>query len=123
MNIPDALYEYAKSEIVPMVAGESELMSGLLNGVLKASKKKIAGKLSDNQMLSNIGLLKDNGEIDIETVRDFFDGVFESRENLPISLADILKAVTGISSDNEMLQDKIKFTRADADRVMDLLVR
>jgi hypothetical protein len=123
MNITDALYEYAKSEIVPMIAGDSPLTAGLINGALRASRKKINIQIADNSMLKAIGIVQDNGEIDQESLRDFFDGVFEGREILPVSLADLLKTATGISSDNELLQDTIKFTRADADRLLDLLAR
>lgn len=123
MNIADALYEYARAEIVPMIAGESEFTAGLLNGVLRASRKKLNIKVADNSMLKAIGIVQDNGEIDTESLRDFFDGVFEGKENLSVSLADLLKAATGISSDNELLQDRIKLTRSDADRLMDLLAR
>jgi hypothetical protein len=123
MNITDALYEYAKSEIVPMIAGDSPLTAGLLNGALRASRKKINIQIADNSMLKAIGIVQDNGEVDQESLRDFFDGVFEGREILPVSLADLLKTATGISSDNELLQDTIKFTRADADRLLDLLAR
>ena len=123
MNITDALYEYAKSEIVPMIAGNSPFTAGLINGALRASRKKINIQIADNAMLKAIGIVQDNGEIDQESLRDFFDGVFEGRENLPMSLADLLKTATGISSDSELLQDTIKFTRADADRLLDLLAR
>jgi hypothetical protein len=123
MNITDALYEYAKSEIVPMIAGDSPLTAGLINGALRASRKKLNIQIADNAMLKAIGIVQDNGEIDQESLRDFFDGVFEGRENLPVSLADLLKTATGISSDSELLQDTIKFTRADADRFLDLLAR
>lgn len=123
MNIADALYEFARTEIIPMIAGESQFTAGLLNGVLRASRKKITVQVADNSMLKAIGLVQDNGEIDQETLKDFFDGVFENNDVLPISLADILKAATGISSDNELLQDKLKITRADADKLMNLLAR
>jgi hypothetical protein len=121
MNIADALYEFARTEIVPMVAGESELTAGLLNGVLRASRKKININIAGNSMLKAIGIVKDNGELDAESLKDFFDGVFEGKEMLPVSLADLLKATTGISSDNELLQDKLKFTRGDAERLLSLL--
>ena len=123
MNITDALYEYAKTEIIPMIAGDSPFTAGLLNGALRASRKKINIKIADNSMLKAIGIVQDDGEIDKESLRDFFDGVFEGRENLPVSLADLLKTATGITSESELLQDTIKFTRADADRLLDLLAR
>jgi hypothetical protein len=106
-----------------MIAGDSPLTAGLLNGALRASRKKINIQIADNSMLKAIGIVQDNGEVDQESLRDFFDGVFEGREILPVSLADLLKTATGISSDNELLQDTIKFTRADADRLLDLLAR
>jgi hypothetical protein len=123
MNITDALYEYAKTDILPMIAGESEFTAGLLAGALRASRKKINVKIGENSMLQAIGLVQENGELDNEVLRDFFDGVFEGRENMPVSLAELLKLTTGIDSENELLQGKIKFTRADADRLLNLLSR
>lgn len=123
MNIADALYEYAKSEIIPMIAGQSELTAGILNGALRAGRRKLTVNVADNSMLKAIGIVQDDGEIDKEILKDFFDGVFENQNTLPVSLADLLKAATGISSENELLQDKIKFTRVDADRLMELLSR
>lgn len=123
MNITDALYEYAKTEIIPMVAGESPFTAGLLSGALRAGRKKINIKIGENSMLQAIGVVQENGEIDNDVLRDFFDGVFDGRENMPVSLAELLKITTGIDSDNDLLQGKIKFTRADADRLLDLLAR
>lgn len=123
MNIPDALYEYAKSEIIPMIAAESDFSAGLLNGILRAGRKKIAVNVSDNSMLKTIGVIKDDGQIDNEAMKDFFDGFFDGKESMPVSLAEILKTLTGIDSDNELLVRKIKFTRADADRLLELLSR
>ena len=121
MNITDAIYEFAKTEIIPMIAGESELTAGLLNGVLRASRKKVSVNIADNSMLKAIGIIQESGEVDTESLKDFFDGVFESKEIFSVSLKDLLKTVTGIDSDNELLRDKITFTRSDAERLMNIL--
>ena len=121
MNIQDAIYEFAKQEIIPMIAGESELAAGLLNGVLRASRKKIAINVSENSMLKTIGFVNDDGNIDSEVVKDFFDGVFDNRDCIPVSLAELVQALTGIKSDNELLKDRIKITRSDADRLLDMI--
>lgn len=121
MNITDALYEFAKTEIIPMIAGESELTAGLLNGVLRASRKKVSVNIADNSMLKAIGIIQESGEVDTESLKDFFDGVFERKEIFSVSLKDLLKTVTGIDSDNELLRDKITFTRSDAERLMNIL--
>ena len=121
MNIQDAIYEFARQEIIPMIAGESELTAGLLNGVLRASRKKIAINLTENSMLKAVGFVNENGDIDNEVVKDFFDGVFENRDCIPVSLADMVQTITGIKSDNELLKDRIKITRADADRLLDMI--
>ena len=60
-----------------MVAGESELSAGLLNGALRASRKKLNIKIGENSMLQAIEVVQENGEIDKEVLRDFFDGVFD----------------------------------------------
>lgn len=121
MNITDAIYEFAKTEIIPMIAGESELTAGLLNGVLRASRKKVSVNIADNSMLKAIGIIQESGEVDTESLKDFFDGVFERKEIFSVSLKDLLKTVTGIDSDNELLRDKITFTRSDAERLMNIL--
>ena len=123
MNISDALYEYAKSEIVPVIARGSDFAAGLVNGILRAGKKKISVKFSDNSMLRSIGIVNEDGSVDAETLREFIEGVFDGRTEMPITLADLLKATTGITSDNELLQDRIKITRADAEKLLELIMR
>lgn len=123
MNISDAIYEYAKTEIIPVIANGSDFTAGLVNGILRAGRKKISVKISDNSMLKAVGIVKDDGNIDAETLKEFIEGVFEERTEMPITLADLLKATTGIDSDNELLQDKIKITRADAEKLIELIMR
>jgi hypothetical protein len=123
MNISDAIYEYAKTEIIPVIANGSDFTAGLVNGILRAGRKKISVKISDNSMLKAVGIVKDDGNVDAETLKEFIEGVFEERAEIPITLADLLKATTGIDSDNELLQDKIKITRADAEKLIELIMR
>jgi hypothetical protein len=123
MNISDAIYEYAKTEIIPVIANGSDFTAGLVNGILRAGRKKISVKISDNSMLKAVGIVKDDGNVDAETLKEFIEGVFDERTEMPITLADLLKATTGIDSDNELLQDKIKITRADAEKLIELIMR
>lgn len=124
MQISDAVFEYLKQEIAPLVAGESEITAGCLKGALRSARKKLSGSISSyNGLLQAIDLVDDKGEIKIENVREFIDGAFEDREVLRVSLAEILKAATGLESDSELLQDKLKFTRADAEKFLALLTK
>jgi hypothetical protein len=121
MNTADALYEYMRTEIVPMIAGESELTGAIINGALRAGRKKITGKLAENGTLHALGLVKPNGEADPDMFKEFADGVFDGREKLTLSIADMLKYATGIELHSELLQSKLHFTRADADSFLSLL--
>jgi hypothetical protein len=121
MNISDAIYEYLRTEIIPMIAGESELTAGLLNGALRVGRKKISLKFKDNSILKSFGLVDESGNIDKENVKEFFDGVFDGKEKYNVSLAEILKTATGISSDSELLQGELKFSREDAEKFLLLL--
>jgi hypothetical protein len=123
MTTSDALYEYVKSEVVPMIAKDSEFVGGLLNGALRTSRKKLAAKLSDNSMLQAIGLVQENGEINADTFREFADGMFDGKDCIPLSLAELLKLMTGIESDSDLLKSRLKLTRADADKLLELLQR
>lgn len=123
MNIVDALYEYAKAEIIPMIAAESEFTAGLLNGVLRTGRKKISVNVADNSMLRQLGFIQEDGQIDHEAMQEFIDGFFDGKESMPVSLAEVLKTLTGIDSENELLARKIKFTKADANRLLELLSR
>ena len=69
-------------------------------------------------MLKAIGIIQESGEVDTESLKDFFDGVFGRKEIFSVSLRDLLKTVTGIDSDNELLRDKITFTQSDAERLI-----
>lgn len=122
MNITDAVIEYLRTEIVPLVAKDSALTGGLLNGALRAARKKLSGKISGNgQLLQSLDLTDEAGNINAENVKEFFDGMFEGQDDIAVSLAEILRAATGIDSDSEILQDKLHFTRADAEKFLAIL--
>ena len=123
MKTADAIYEYMRTEIVPMIAGESELTGALINGALRAGRKRIADKLADNPTMQALGLIQANGEADPETFKEFADGVFDGRERLSLSVADMLKYATGAEIHSELLQSKLHFTRSDVDSFLSLLLQ
>ena len=123
MNIADVVYEYLRSEIIPKIAGESEITAGLLNGALRVGRKKRPLRVEDNAILKSIGLIDSDGAIDKENLKEFFDGVFDGKEKYNVSLSEVLKMLTGISSDSELLQGELKFSRADAEKFLSLLSR
>lgn len=124
MNITDAIIEYLRTEIVPFVAKDSALTGGLLNGALRAARRKIADKISGNsQLLQSLDITDEEGNIDVENAREFFDGMFEGTDDITVSLAEILRAATGLESDAEMLKDKLRFTKADAEKFLALLTK
>lgn len=123
MNTADALYEYIKTEVLPMVSGESEFIGGILSGALRASRKRLSAKLSDSTLLQAMGLLKENGEVDAETFREFAEGMFDKKEIIPITFAEMLKLLTGVESDSDLLKGRLLLKRADADKILELLQR
>jgi hypothetical protein len=104
-----------------MVSGDSELLGGILNGALRASRKKLAAKLGDATVLQAMGLLKENGEVDAEAFREFADGMFDGKESIPVTFAEMLKLLTGVDSDSHLLKGRLRLTRADADKFLELL--
>lgn len=121
MQVSEAVLEYLKSEIVPHIAGDSEMTAAILSGMLRASRKRIAEKISQNEIIRNSGFLDENGCADPEMVKEFAAGMFEGREKVSISLAELVKMVTGVESSSPLLQGKISFTVADADKFIALL--
>lgn len=121
MQVSEAVFEYLKSEIVPHIAGGSELTAAVLNGALRASRKRISAKISQNEFIQNCGILDGNGCADPETVREFALGMFDGREKISISLAELVKMVTGVESSSPLLQGKISFSAADAEKFIALL--
>jgi hypothetical protein len=121
MKTADAVYEYLKREVVPMIAGESELTGAIINGALRASRKKLSEKLSGNTIMQTLGIAGSDGELNSESFRDFAEGMFEERDSVSVSLAELLKMATGIDSDNELLKGKLTLTRADAEKFLALL--
>ena len=121
MQVSEAVFEYLKSEIVPHIAGESELTSAILNGALRASRKRIAEKISQNEIIRNSGFLDENGYADPEMVKEFAAGMFEGREKVSISLSEIVKIFTGVESSSPLLAGTISFTSADAEKFIALL--
>ena len=121
MQVSEAIFEYLRSEIVPHIAGESELTSAVLNGVLRASRKRIAEKISQSELIRKSGLLDANGCADPEVVKEFATGMFDGREKVSVSLAELVKMVTGVESTSPLLHGKISFTSADAEKFIALL--
>ena len=123
MNTADALYEFLKSEVVPMLAGSSEMTAAIINGALRASRKKLTPKLTGNSMLQAIGLSDESGEVDPEVFGDFVDGMFEGKEKVSVTITELLKLATGVESESPLLAGALTFTRADADKFLELLRR
>lgn len=121
MNTADALYEYIKSEVLPAVSGESEFLGGILSGALRVGRKRLSAKLGDLSVLQAMGLVKENGEIDADSFREFADGMFETKESIPVTFAEMLKMLTGVESESDLLKGKLWLTRADADKILELL--
>ena len=124
MKADDAVYEFLKSEVVPVIAGESELTGAILNGALRASKKKIADKFSTGStVLQSLGMVREDGELNLETLRDFTEGMFEKKESISVSMAEIIKLATGVDSDNDLLKGKLTLTKSDAEKLLALLAK
>lgn len=135
MNTADAIYEYIKSEIVPMVAGDSEFAASLLNGALRTSRKAIAGKLADSTMLQTLGLIDESGKIDEENFKEFADGMFENNDVVKLPMQKLCQALLGknfnlesletvielAGGDGDCLKGNLKLARADADHFLELL--
>lgn len=123
MKVSEAIVEYIRSEIIPHVAHGSELTEALLSGILRAGRKRIAEKISSNTMLQSFGLLDSDGNANPEMIREFAEGLFEGRDKISVSLAELVKKVTGVDSDSDLLKDKLTFSREDAGKFIELLNR
>ena len=124
MKATDAVFEFLKSEVVPAIAGESELTGAILNGALRASRKKIANKFSaGGTVLQTLGIAREDGELNLETLRDFADGMFEEKESVSVSMAEIIKLTTGVDSDSDLLKGKLTLTKSDAEKLLALLAK
>ena len=121
MNTADAIYEYLKSEVVPMIAGDSEITAAIINGALRASRKKFAPKLTGNPLLQAIGVSDESGAVDVEAFREFADGMFDGKDRVSVSLSELLKLATGFETESPLLAGELTLTRADADRFLELL--
>lgn len=121
MQVSEAIFEYLKGELIPHIAGDSEMTAAILNGVLRASRKRIAGAVSQNELIRNLGLLDADGRADPEMAKEFFAGMFDGREKVSITMAEIVKLLTGVESSSVLLQDKLTFTAADAEKFIALL--
>lgn len=121
MNTADAVYEFLKMEVVPVVSGGSEFTAAIINGALRAGKKKLTAKLADNPLLQATGIVNSQGVIDQESFAEFADGMFDGKDSISISLAEMIKFATGVESASPLLEGKLKFTRSDADKFLELL--
>lgn len=120
MKISDLLFEFVKREIIPSVSKESSFTGALLNGALRAGRKKINVTL-DSPLLTGLGLVSEDGEIDGEVATEFIHGMFEGRETVVIPVAEVVKMATGIESESPLLKGELTLTRADAEKLLALL--
>lgn len=134
MNVSEALMEYIKTEIIPVVSGGSEMASAIMSGALRASKRRIAANPTVNNLLQTLGVQDDAGNVDNELVTEFLQGMFEGRENISVSYADLIKAMTkkdvtpiaeviNAYTEIDLINDKVTFSPADAEKFMALLKR
>lgn len=123
MQVSEAIVEYIKAEIIPVVAGGSELTGAILAGALRAGRKRIAGSVAESELLRSFGIVDASGNADTEMVKDFVEGAFEGRDKISVSLAEVMKVVTGVDSSSELLQRKLSFSKGDADKFIELLKR
>ena len=123
MKVSDAIIEYLKAEVIPQIAGESDFTAAVINGALRTGKKKISEKISNFSVLEQLGVCDNNGNIDADAAKEFVDGFFEGREKVGISLDEIMKSLTGIESEYELLAGKLNFTRKDGEKLLELLKR
>lgn len=121
MNTADALYNFLKEEVVPIIAGDSEITAAIINGALRTGRKKIAPKLTGNPLLQAVGLASESGEVDAEAFREFADGMFDGKDSISVSISELVKLATGVESDSPLLAGELTLTRADADRFLALL--
>lgn len=121
MNTEEAVYEFIKNEIIPHISRGSEMTAAILSGALRARKKQIAEKLSSSPAIQALGFLKENGSIDKEAAAEFAAGMFDGRDKVTVTVAEIVKASTGLELHSELLQDRLHFTRADIDKFLSLL--
>lgn len=121
MKFSDAIVVYIRDHVIPNVAGDSEFTAALLSGALNSGKKRFAASLGKMDLLKKFGFVDQNGNADPEMVKDFVEGFFENREKVCVSLAEIVKFITGVDSSSPLLDGRIAFTRDDSNAFLDLL--
>ena len=74
-------------------------------------------------MLQTLGIAREDGELNLETLRDFADGMFEEKKSVSVSMAEIIKLTTGVDSDSDLLKGKLTLTKSDAEKLLALLAK
>lgn len=120
MKISDLLFEFIRREIIPSVSKESSFTGALLNGALRAGRKKINVTLN-SPILTGLGLISEDGEVDAETAAEFIRGMFEGRETVVVPVAEVVKMATGLESESPLLKGELTLTRSDAEKLIALL--
>ena len=120
MRIADALYEFIRREVIPQVSKKSEFTGALLNGALRTGRKKINIKLN-SPVLTGLGIVSEDGEVDHEAATEFLHGMFEGREAVVVSVAELVKMATGVDSESPLLEGQLTLSRSDAEKLIALL--
>ena len=121
MEVSQAIVSYIQTEVIPGIAGRSELTAAILNGVLNASRKKIAEKVGSLELLQSLGVTGSDGSADPEVLKDFVEGMFQGRDSVSVNMAEVVKILTGVESASPLLQGKLTFRKADGEKFLEYL--
>ena len=88
---------------------------------MRVGRRRIADKIGNFELLHAFWVTDEEGNADLDMVQEFMDGVFEGREKVRVSLAELVKTLLGVESNSPLLADKLTFTKTDADRFIELL--
>lgn len=103
MDQSSALYNLLCDKLIPLAAGHSELLSGILRGVLSVKKQEISSRIfGDDGALSRLGLVTAEGELQEQIISDFIDGFFGDKPSVAVNLRKELPVLVGSLAENPL---------------------
>jgi hypothetical protein len=88
------------------------------HGTWERSMLKRMPEEKDADVIKALGIIKENGSVDKDAAAEYAAGMFEQKESISVSVAEIVKFATDFELNSELLKDRLIFSKADLEKFL-----
>lgn len=101
-QIVDGIATYADKEIMPKLEPSKQFVAGIALGLVGGKADGMLRALAEQPMISALGVVKPNGEVDLDTLYAAASAQMERQGSLPIDIPIIGRMTFGRSDIDEL---------------------